>query len=154
MKILVVDDDPNVLLTSSELIKEEGYEVLTASSGKETLKVVGKDHPDLVLLDVALPDADGTEVCKVRPTGGEIIQVAKNGGLCASESPEGKWLYYSKRVNNIRTTWKVPLNGGEETQVHPGPLSYGYDFVVIQEGIYLTKTDRTLEFFDFASGKS
>jgi formate hydrogenlyase transcriptional activator len=64
MKILVVDDDPNVLLTSSELIKEEGYEVLTASSGKETLKVVGKDHPDLVLLDVALPDADGTEVCR------------------------------------------------------------------------------------------
>ena len=64
-KILVVDDDPNDLLATARLLKETSYEVLTASSGKETLKVVGKDHPDLVLLDVVLPDADGIEVCKI-----------------------------------------------------------------------------------------
>ena len=63
-KILVVDDDPDALLDTARLLKEAGYEVLTASSGKETLKVVGEDHPDLVLLDVMLPDMDGAEVCK------------------------------------------------------------------------------------------
>jgi Tol biopolymer transport system component len=94
------------------------------------------------------------EVYKIRPTGGETIRVTKNGGRASFESPDRKWLYYSKDVNDITTIWKVPLGGGEETQVHPGPLWYGYNFVVVEEGIYLTKTGGTLEFFDFASGKS
>jgi Tol biopolymer transport system component len=78
------------------------------------------------------------EVYKIRPTGGEIIQVTKNGGINAFESPDRKWLYYSKVVNDITTIWKVPLGGGEETQVHPGPLSFGYHFVVVEEGSFST----------------
>lgn len=64
IRILVVDHDPDVLLATSRLLKEAGYEVLEASTGKECLGVVRRSRPDLVLLEVVLPDMDGTEACK------------------------------------------------------------------------------------------
>ena len=64
IRILLVDHDPGVLLPTSRLLEEAGYEVLEASTGKECLEVMRKSRPDLVLLEVVLPDMDGTEVCK------------------------------------------------------------------------------------------
>lgn len=46
------------------------------------------------------------------------------------------------------------MEGGPESQVNDGPLSYPYNFVVVEEGIYFTKRDGSLEFFDFAAGRS
>jgi DNA-binding response OmpR family regulator len=63
-KILVTDDDPDVLLLTAQLLKRAGYVVREASSGKECLEVVKTYHPDIVLLDVVLPDMTGTETCR------------------------------------------------------------------------------------------
>ena len=63
-KILVTDDDPDILLLTSELLRKAGYEVLEASTGKECLEAVQAQHPDLVLLDVMLPDTTGTDLCR------------------------------------------------------------------------------------------
>ena len=63
-KVLVTDDSPEILLLSTMLLKRAGYEVLEASTGKECLDAVQKHHPDLVLLDVMLPDMTGIEVCR------------------------------------------------------------------------------------------
>ena len=64
IKILIVDDDPDVLWASSRVIKSEGYQVLTASSGTTCMAMVKKHRPDLILMDVVLPDIHGTELCK------------------------------------------------------------------------------------------
>lgn len=64
VKILVVDDDPEVLFATSRVLKSAGYQVLQAASGQECLEVVRRNPPTLILLDVVLPDIDGIEVCR------------------------------------------------------------------------------------------
>jgi len=64
MRILVVDDDRNNLKMLSFLLGEEGYEVVTADNGLTALHLVDSEHPDLVILDVMMPQLDGLEVCR------------------------------------------------------------------------------------------
>ena len=63
-RILLVDDDAAYLQIYSELLRAEGYEVWEASSGQEGLRAARERRPDLVLLDVVLPDLSGIEVCR------------------------------------------------------------------------------------------
>jgi two-component system nitrogen regulation response regulator NtrX len=61
-KILIVDDEVSILQSLSAILKDEGYGVALASSGEEALERVKKDPPDLILLDVWMPGADGLSV--------------------------------------------------------------------------------------------
>ena len=63
-KILVVDDEADILEFISYNLKKEGYEVYTAPNGKEALPIAKKIKPDLILLDVMMPVMDGIETCK------------------------------------------------------------------------------------------
>lgn len=62
--ILVVDDEPNYLIVLSELLKEEGYEVITAQKGEDGLKIVQETDLDLVITDMRMPGMDGLELLK------------------------------------------------------------------------------------------
>src|SRR5215469_14871114 len=62
--ILVVDDEELTLRTISRGLREEGFEVFTATSGEDALKVFGEEKPDLTLLDIVLPGIDGVEVLR------------------------------------------------------------------------------------------
>ena len=62
--ILVVDDDPAILQIYSEILRAEGCEVWEASTGQEGLRAAREKRPDLVLLDIMLPDLSGVEVCR------------------------------------------------------------------------------------------
>lgn len=62
-KILLVDDEPDILELIEYNLEKEGYKVKTASNGKEALKKVEKFSPDLILLDVMMPEMDGIETC-------------------------------------------------------------------------------------------
>lgn len=64
IRILVTDDDPEVLLLTTSVLTRVGYEVLQARTGKECLEMMHAYHPDLVLLDVILPDMKGSTVCR------------------------------------------------------------------------------------------
>ncbi len=64
VKVLVTDDDPGVLRLSASLLGREGYEVYEATTGKECLETARAHHPDMILLDVMLPDITGVEVCR------------------------------------------------------------------------------------------
>src|SRR6266480_5822383 len=70
MKILMVDDDPSLVKMISFLLKDEGYEVVTATSGMEALQILQQQWVDMVILDVMLPRGqDGFEICRrVRET--------------------------------------------------------------------------------------
>ena len=64
-KVLVVDDEPSILLSLEFLMKQEGFEVHTAADGDEALQSIEKELPDLILLDVMMPKRDGFEVCQI-----------------------------------------------------------------------------------------
>lgn len=63
-EILVVDDEPNIVLSLEFLMKKEGYRVRTASNGEEAMQAIREAKPNLVLLDVMMPRMDGYEVCQ------------------------------------------------------------------------------------------
>jgi DNA-binding response OmpR family regulator len=70
-KILVADDEPNIVISLEYLLKREGYQVVVARDGQEALDAITREHPDLVLLDVMMPHKTGFEVCQaVRSTPG------------------------------------------------------------------------------------
>lgn len=63
-RVLVVDDEPAILELVSFNLRKEGYDVLTASEGNAALSVFRAEKPDLVILDLMIPDPDGYEVCR------------------------------------------------------------------------------------------
>ena len=63
-KILVADDEPNIVISLEYLLKREGYTVVIARDGQEALDAVARELPDLVLLDVMMPKKTGFEVCQ------------------------------------------------------------------------------------------
>jgi len=72
VKILIVeDDDGNRLLTYLELSEEKSWDIITASNGQEAISLFEKEHPDIVTLDIELPDINGSalmrEMKKNRP---------------------------------------------------------------------------------------
>ena len=64
-KILIVDDEPNIVISLECLMKKEGFEVAVAGDGEEALAKVASFNPDLMLLDVMMPKKSGFEVCEV-----------------------------------------------------------------------------------------
>jgi len=64
MRILAVDDDPPSVKMISFLLREEGYDVISADNGITALELIDREAPDLVILDVMMPQLDGLEVCK------------------------------------------------------------------------------------------
>ncbi len=62
--VLVVDDEPNILLSLEFLMTQMGLDVRVASDGETALDAIGQEVPDLVLLDVMLPKCDGYQVCR------------------------------------------------------------------------------------------
>lgn len=63
-KILVVDDEEVVRLLLSQIFIEDGFEIHHAATGYEAGKMVERLHPDLIILDILLPDIDGRQVCR------------------------------------------------------------------------------------------
>ncbi len=62
--ILIVDDEPAILNSLSKILEDEGYQVAVAKSGGESLKLISADPPDLVLLDIWMPEVDGLETLR------------------------------------------------------------------------------------------
>lgn len=62
-KILLVDDEPDILEFLKYNLKKEGFEIFTATNGKEAIKIAEKELPALIILDVMMPEMDGMETC-------------------------------------------------------------------------------------------
>lgn len=63
-QILIVDDEPNIVISLEFLMRREGFEVTVARDGEEALGAISQERPDLVLLDVMMPKVNGFEVCE------------------------------------------------------------------------------------------
>ena len=102
-RILVVDDDENILSLERTILEQKGFAVTTADGGAEALKILGEQDFDLVLLDVMMPEIDGFTVCrriKEEPRTKEIPVIfltAKGGGEALAEGFEsGAIMYINK----------------------------------------------------------
>jgi DNA-binding response OmpR family regulator len=74
-KILIVDDDASILHGLEEVLKEERFRVVTALTGTKALQLAGSEHPDLIVLDLRLPDMSGEEVCRELRSGKSTIPI-------------------------------------------------------------------------------
>ena len=81
-RILLVDDEPNILGTLAPLLRARGYDVFTAMNGRAALETSDREKPDLIVLDLGLPDIDGVEVCRqIRDGSGvPIVVLSARGG--------------------------------------------------------------------------
>src|SRR5690606_5314615 len=63
-KILLVDDEPDIVEFLGYNLKKEGYTILTANNGRDAIEIAKKEIPHLIVLDVMMPDMDGIETCR------------------------------------------------------------------------------------------
>ena len=63
-KILIVEDERDIVRMLEYNLKKEGFRVVSASDGREALRRAEREHPDIIILDLMLPEIDGLEVCK------------------------------------------------------------------------------------------
>lgn len=113
--ILIVDDEPNIVVPLQFLMEQNGYHVKVAETGEEALEIISEFTPDLILLDIMLPVVDGFEVCqKVRENpdwqqtkiilitamGREDVNIAKGMALGADA-------YITKPFSNAEVVEKV-----------------------------------------------
>ncbi len=83
-KVLIADDEPNIVVSLEFLMRQKGYDVRVAGDGEQALAAIGEFRPDLVLLDVMMPRLSGYELCqKVREnpawTGIRIVMLSAKG---------------------------------------------------------------------------
>ena len=106
--LLVVDDDPAIRESLEELLRHQGYRVLTAADGEEGLQVAREKRPDLIVLDVALPGMDGFRVAtlmKDDPALSKIPIILYSGQLEESFAVlayETKAEYFVPKAGNLR----------------------------------------------------
>ena len=84
-RILVVDDEPNIVDLLAQILQDEGYQVKGAYNGKEALHVLESTPQDIILLDLLMPDMDGFEVIQKI---GDHYRCKKNGCQCMCNAIE------------------------------------------------------------------
>jgi CheY-like chemotaxis protein len=93
-RILVVDDEPEIRQVVTEFLESRGYRVLTAASGLEAVTAVQRDRPDLVLMDVMMPQMNGLQalqrIRQIDPGVGIIMLTAVEDEAIAREAMEGQ----------------------------------------------------------------
>lgn len=113
-KILVIDDLPENVFMIQDRLEQEGYNVITAYNGKTGLEKALSESPDLILLDVMMPDMSGIEVCRKLVKDPKtskipiILVTAKSGAADTKEGLEaGAYDYIKKPFNRIELLARV-----------------------------------------------
>ncbi len=120
-KILVVDDDENILNLERTILEQKGFEVTTCGGGAEALEILAERVFDLVLLDVMMPEVDGFTVCRKIKDDPRLKDIpvifltAKGGGDALAEGFEsGAVMYINKpfTANKLLTIVNTMLEAG------------------------------------------
>lgn len=103
-KVLVIDDDPNITRVIELKLRTGGYEVVTAANGKEGLNLIKSKQPDVVIIDIILPEKEGIEVImELRRHFPNVKIIAISGG--GRIGPE-EYLSWAKKLGVQRTFTK------------------------------------------------
>ena len=121
-RILVVDDDVNILRVFKQILEKAGYLVETAETGKEALKKFKKGKFSLSLIDVRLPDMDGTDLLQTMSIDSKTIKIIVTGfstvevGKKASDYGADDFLVKPVKPEELLSTVRERLNIKHETQ--------------------------------------
>lgn len=122
VRILVVDDDLNILRVFKQILEKAGYQVETADTGKVALEKLRKGKFNVSLLDVRLPDMDGTELLQKMAGNSEIIKIIITGfstvevGKKAADYGADDFLVKPVKPEELIATVRERLNVKRETQ--------------------------------------
>jgi CheY-like chemotaxis protein len=120
-RLLLVDDDPDFLRWEAAVLAADGHEVKTATTGAEALKAVEDSRPDLVLLDILMPDIDGRllheQICKKADVPVVFVSVIKQAGESVLRGAQG---YITKPLDPARLVTAV--EGALGTTTEPGTI--------------------------------
>jgi DNA-binding response OmpR family regulator len=112
-RILIADDEPNIVIALEFLLQGEGFEVQVARNGEEALAMARERVPDLILLDVMMPLLGGLDACKrIRETSGagvKIVMLSAKGGPADVEKglAAGADLYVAKPFSTRELAQKI-----------------------------------------------
>lgn len=130
-RILVVDDEPSILATMAPLLRSRGYDVSTATTGYAALEMVDRQPPQLVILDLTLPDIDGIEVCR-RMREGRAIPIlvlsargAEQDKVAALDAGADDYVTKPFGVEELLARVRVALRRSENAPMPPGPIVRG-----------------------------
>lgn len=90
-KILLVDDEDNVRFVYGEELREEGYEIVSASNGEEGLQIFENERPDLVILDIHMPGMNGIEVLRRMKMKDPAVPVILSSAFPEFKQDLGAW---------------------------------------------------------------
>lgn len=74
-KILIVDDEPNIVMSLEYIFKKENYQVFIARDGAEAIEIVENDIPDIIILDIMMPNVDGFQVLKYLKSHEDLCEI-------------------------------------------------------------------------------
>ena len=130
-RILIVDDEPNIVATVSPLLRARGYDVSSASSGRGGLEALDRDKPDLVVLDLGLPDVDGIDVCrKMRQASNvPIVVLSARGGegdkVAALDAGADDYVTKPFGPEELLARIRAALRRSDNSTVISGPIVRG-----------------------------
>lgn len=113
-RVLLVDDSSTVLTFERLMLRDEGFELLTARDGSEALDIARREHFDLILLDIVMPNVNGLECCRQLKHDGEtrtipVIMVTTKGdqGMVAEAYKAGCDDFLTKPIDRLELLEKV-----------------------------------------------
>jgi two-component system, OmpR family, KDP operon response regulator KdpE len=157
--ILVIDDEPQILRAMQTILTEKGFKVTTASRGEQGLTIAAASEPDVVILDLGLPDMDGVEVCtRLREwTQTPIIILSvrdsERDKVAALDKGADDYLTKPFGIEELLARVRVALRhssriqGVESTTVKAGPITIDLAWHLVKRGeeeIKLTGTEYKL----------
>jgi two-component system KDP operon response regulator KdpE len=159
--ILIVDDEPNILATVAPLLRSNGYTVMSAMTGRAALEAVDRDRPDLIVLDLGLPDLDGIEVCrKIRESStAPIIVLSARGAegdkVAALDAGADDYVTKPFGAEELLARIRAALRRTDTRSATAGPITRGglvidrERFRVIRDGEEVRLTPKEFELLSY-----
>ena len=160
-RILIIDDEPNIVATVSPLLRTRGYDVLSAMSGRAGLDAIERDKPELVVLDLGLPDIDGVDVCRqVRKFSTvPIVVLSARGGegdkVAALDAGADDYVTKPFGPEELLARTRAALRRSDSSTVLSGPIVRGGlvidrdRFRVLRDGAEVRLTPKEFELLTY-----
>jgi two-component system, OmpR family, KDP operon response regulator KdpE len=157
--ILIIDDEPQILRAIRTILTEKGYRVTTASRGEEGLTLAAASEPDIVILDLGLPDLDGVEVCTRLREWTQIpiiilsVRDSERDKVAALDKGADDYLTKPFSIEELLARVRVALRhstrirGSQDTVVRAGPITIDLAWHFVKRGeedVKLTATEYKL----------